>query len=578
MADGFNLADVLRGVSGLDTMDADRPGGRSLQGREQICYIDIELIDGDPLNFYELSEIDALAANIELIGLQQPLRVRDNPDAEGRYMIVSGHRRRAAIMKLVEDGREDLRQVACICEAEASSPALQELRMLYANADTRRMTAADISKQAVRVEALLYQLKEEGFEFPGRMRDHVAEACKVSKTKLARLKVIRDKLIPEWTKAFEQESMSESVAYEMAQLPVDYQKEIFNYWRDNNKEIKHLYIDNVKTYRERFEQLDRQVCSDGSACDNKAVKRKRALGLDRYYFFSCGTKCCKDCSELVSCKMACPKLADKVKQLKEQRKEAQRNEKQVQEQREKPVIEQIKDLWHRFGVARNAADKTVREFKDHLRHHYFGDAEQTYVEKECLEAKFTTQTELPYGYDIRLTGLNILVRTAQLFGCSTDYLLGVSDQLKTGEADSSPTAQNDTAPPSVMWYSREVEPPVGVKIVVVTGEGWAENNRYAGGGYLDDEGVTQWKEVKAWTFMPDDTVQGGPSGTTVPTKGCWMPGTVEPEEQVDAVADFDVGDGKILRKLAHWNGRFWVFPNGDIRIEAVCVRWMEIPG
>lgn len=38
------------------------------------------------------------------------------------------------------------------------------------------------------------ELKEEGVEFPGRMRDHVAEACKVSKSKIARLKVIREGL------------------------------------------------------------------------------------------------------------------------------------------------------------------------------------------------------------------------------------------------------------------------------------------------------------------------------------------------------------------------------------------------
>ena len=42
------------------------------------------------------------------------------------------------------------------------------------------------------VHPLLYQLREEGYEFPGRMRDQVAAACKVSAPKLARLKVIRE--------------------------------------------------------------------------------------------------------------------------------------------------------------------------------------------------------------------------------------------------------------------------------------------------------------------------------------------------------------------------------------------------
>lgn len=81
---------------------------------------------------------------------------------------------------------------------EGVSPAMAELRLIYANADTRQLSSADIVKQAERVETLLYQLKEEGVAFPGRMRDHVAQACKISKSKLARLKVIQENLIPLW--------------------------------------------------------------------------------------------------------------------------------------------------------------------------------------------------------------------------------------------------------------------------------------------------------------------------------------------------------------------------------------------
>ena len=63
----FNLGDALKAVSYPDA------------GREQIEYIRLELIDEDPNNFYLLSDIDQLAANIELCGLQQPIRVRPIP-------------------------------------------------------------------------------------------------------------------------------------------------------------------------------------------------------------------------------------------------------------------------------------------------------------------------------------------------------------------------------------------------------------------------------------------------------------------------------------------------------------------
>ena len=70
-------------------------------GPEQIEYIDIGLLDGDERNFYQLTDIDELADNIQMCGLQQPIRVRAGEG--GRFTIVSGHRRRAAIAQLVDN-------------------------------------------------------------------------------------------------------------------------------------------------------------------------------------------------------------------------------------------------------------------------------------------------------------------------------------------------------------------------------------------------------------------------------------------------------------------------------------------
>jgi len=45
-------------------------------GPEQIEYIDIGLLDGDERNFYQLTDIDELADNIQMCGLQQPSRLK----------------------------------------------------------------------------------------------------------------------------------------------------------------------------------------------------------------------------------------------------------------------------------------------------------------------------------------------------------------------------------------------------------------------------------------------------------------------------------------------------------------------
>lgn len=561
---GFDLASVLKDVSGLDT-----------SSREQIEYIDIDLIDSDPANFYELSEIDKLAANIETVGLQQPLRVRDNPAAAGHVTIVSGHRRRAAIQKLVDDGRADLREIACIKEQPSTSPALQELRLIYANSDTRRMSPADVSKQVARVEALLYQLKEEGYEFPGRMRDHVAEACKVSQTKLARLKVIRDKLADCWTPAFEEAVLGESCAYALAQMPSEHQHAIWEYWTGHGKPIKQLYEGTVKSYGTHFAKLEKLKCSKcKGACENVQNKRHKALIAQSWQTVTCVEKCCSVCSDLARCKYACPKLADKISKLKADAKEQRKQEKLAQEEHDRPIIKRIQQLWDRFGQARNAAGVSAKDAYKALKRYCYSDPEADVVKFECLEAKFTTDTKLPYEYNCRLEDIEKFVRLADLFNCSIDYLFCRVDSpggFAAAKPAAAPVADIEIKPAA--WYSALVEPPVGVPIIVMEKDGWAESTTYLGGRCLDDGCTSRWSDVVRWTLSPTAPADQIP----VPVVGGWHPGTEDPAEPIDAVAIFSIdGHAAPLRKIARWNGSSWQFPGGAT-IEAKCIRWLPLP-
>lgn len=239
MAGKFDLGKLMAEgkVSKLGT-DAD--------GREKIEYIDISLIDDDPNNFYELSQLDELAANIELLGLQQPLRVRTNPEDPARVIIVSGHRRRRRSASWWTAAGTTCGISPASGRCRMPRAALQELRLIYANSDTRKLTSAEISKQAERVEALLYQLKEEGYDFPGRMRDHVAEACKVSKTKLARLKVIRENLADVWKPSYEKGELAESTAYTLSQMPAEHQQCIFRGIQRKNTQVRWFYESEAK--------------------------------------------------------------------------------------------------------------------------------------------------------------------------------------------------------------------------------------------------------------------------------------------------------------------------------------------
>jgi len=226
----FNLGDYLKSEGPVSTLDT-----------EQIVRIPLEDIVPDPRNFYSMTGIEDLAGNIELIGLQQPLRVRPAASSEHvardparrddgmRFIVVSGHRRLEAIKRIREDNPDAFPLgVPCLVDYGEASEAMRELRLIYANSDTRDMTAAEKSKQTERVEEILYQLKEQGVEFPGRMRDHVAEACRISASKYARLHAIRENLIDAYRLAWDAGKLSETSAYRLSQESEPNQRKIFD--------------------------------------------------------------------------------------------------------------------------------------------------------------------------------------------------------------------------------------------------------------------------------------------------------------------------------------------------------------
>jgi len=397
---------------------------------EQIRRIDINLIDPDPNNFYELSDVDKLAANIELIGLQQPLRVRVHPDDPERYMIVSGHRRRAALLQLVEDGKEQYRLAQCIVEQAAASDALQELRLIFANSDTRKMTNAEISKQAERVEVLLYELKEQGMEFPGRMRDHVAEACKVSKSKLARLKVIREKLIPELQELFEKDRISEDAAYTAARES----EQIQSFCLDRANAGSYLSTWEVEnTIRVATVNRTGRCEVFSSECDQY---EKRMREYTKGHYINCGGQCCLDCSRLAECNMYCKRCEGKRALLLKTQK--QQKEKQLEEQaaRKAEIRKEFDEMraekqiqaaahWKRFGERRKALGLTIDETYNRIPD--FCADEDDYELIEDAENGTIDYDALLWEDPLDNLDTYELGLLADQLQCSVDYLLGRSD-------------------------------------------------------------------------------------------------------------------------------------------------------
>jgi hypothetical protein len=259
------------------------------------------------------------------------------------------------------------------------------------------MTSAEISEQAVQVEKLLYQLKEDGYEFPGRMRDHVAKAVGASKSKLARLKMIRDNLAESWMPSWNNGDLSENTAYELAKLREPLQTLLFEEKTRTKAAIKYIYADDVKKFSERCELIEQKDCQLFDwPCANAENKKRKAAVADRYGWFHCSEKCCNDCPELIRCSRACPKLAEKVRQMKATAKADARAAAEAQAERGRPVIEKISAIWQRFGHARELAGKDVDDCRKILTNFLAGTDDV--MKLECGEAKITTSTRLPFLY------------------------------------------------------------------------------------------------------------------------------------------------------------------------------------
>ncbi len=422
----FSLANVLGGVSKLDTGVSD--------GREQIKYIAIDHMHGDPKNFYAITGVEKLAANIELVGLQQPLRVRPDPDHDGHYIIVSGHRRYAALKLLVDEGKNGFAMIPCIVEAAEDSAALQELKLIYANSDTRTISGADLTRQADRVEMLLYQLKDEGVEFPGRMRDHVAEACKVSASKLARLKVIRSKLMePRFAQEWEAGDLPEQSAYALAQMPPIMQTAISELLVGKPTPAGWKLEDIQKRGMENYLTTD-AICPDGEGCTNGKRRLAHDLGPKNYHV--CGaygrSACCLDCDDRGGCAYRCPAAKDKVSAERAKTRAQNKDAKKAEERK----VAALKEFWRQVGkrVATvcggdkevlNAAIGEVEDLSLHGRTHGM-----RFVFGTCA----FNPDYITLDTDIDLEAFSALCRQLNV---SADYLLGLSDDQLTLAAQNS---------------------------------------------------------------------------------------------------------------------------------------------
>ena len=580
---------------------------------QQLLTVDIDLLDDNPENFYELSGIEDLASNIQLCGLQQPLLVRETDG--GRYMIVSGHRRHAALRVLVAEGNEQFRQVPCLLWSASNLPVLNmisdrlevspevsslldKLSLMLANRDTRKMRDSDIAKQAEEYQMVLYQLKELGVEFPGRMRDFVAQACGVSKSKLARLNVIQHRLGPEFKPLFESGKLPEQSAYALAKFPREFQTRLSTVFPSlpTGSTLERL----LGLYKDKGYRWEPQMaCPDGKPCKRGDTFLRH--DADCLCYEECGGKtCCLECKLAKDEYYACDKMCSKARALRKDKRDAAKAAEEDRKQKaQKKLYGEISASAKRIVRAIDAADlpdKTKVLMTRYGRDYTAGQL-RAFADGNFNNAYF-------YDNEIASDNLRDVAKSAQLLHCSADYLLGVTDELTPVATSPAPPPleapevpadepepdgdelEDKPAQKVVRWYIKYKTPPIGALLLTykLTNDGpvlcpavW-DGSRFYKPGHPEQE-LTE-HEYAYWLEIP--YVSSGQEFLAEPPAEKWvplqyLPGQEHPEPGQLAVARFDVeGAEKPIRTIAEWFGNSWHFPHGST-IDAKCVGWFPIP-
>lgn len=416
----FDLAAAISGmVSDLDT------------NAPEVRMIPIADIIPNPKNFYKIDKdaLKPLMDSIAMDGLHHYPLVVKHPEQEGKWQLIDGERRYTACRELVKEGNERFKTIPCTVK-DYSSVAFARLQLILSNSTNRVLSPAEISKQAEETEMLFYQLKEEGYEFPGRMRDLVAAACNVSATKLAKLKVIREKLYCDFMYLFEKNKLSEQAAYALARLPVEMQARISGIMGGkplNGSDAEFV----LEKYNAgwRWDAKDLK-CPDGKNCPGGDRFLRHDMEC-RSYERCGGNTCCLNCDSAKASCYACDRMCSKAKAARQEKKAADEAKAEKEKiKRAKPYQLKTMENARRLLKAIDAAgvpDDAAFPWQ------YYGVYSNVKVEnvRNWAEGNFENSGDW-YGPRLEPENLEKPLEACKILKCSADFLLGLTEELHGG--------------------------------------------------------------------------------------------------------------------------------------------------
>lgn len=498
MGKKFSIADYANLVT---VSEMDRP---------EIVMIPWDKIAPNAGNFYAVEDVTDLLNAIEMQGLLSPIVVTTDRESDG-YRLISGHRRHKAWGQLRKKDPEKYAAIPAIVRSFGSE-AEERLALILSNSAARVLTPYEIGQQAQEVEMVFYQLKEQGFEFPGRMREHVAKAVKQSSSKLARIRAIETHLAECWRESWKGGKLNEAVAYELSQCPEELQTMI---WQADPQTTAH----GIPAVRKLYESGVRWAGPEGKKAGCKSCHRTAAFLrhdlADRYYPCK-GERCCLKCDKATRPYDPCPRMCSKAKEARSQNIQQKKYaEEEARVNRERETVQRIRESAARLVKAADAMGVTDETAPIPTRY----SATNLRELRKIADGSITPH----WNYCNYLSpdeGLNVR-RAAEVLGCSADYVCGLTeDPAPTGKEQragegagpykAGGTAVSNVDHPEPVWMTGTPERLGRYLCKIDMGTGGSEYTceLKKGGWWIFGSPLMRSAKVLAWWPLPPEDPTG----------------------------------------------------------------------
>ena len=275
---------------------------QSVSDSDTMMEIEVDKIVKNPRNFYPAPTYDQLEALMDSIaanGLLEPPTV--TPDGEGRYRLISGHSRMRAVRELRQkdsvSGGHRWDKVVCRVLPPMDDDT-ETTAVIEANRQ-RVKTQALLASEAERLTELYIRRRENGEKLPGRIRDRVAAALEVNRTKLANLSAIKNGLkVPGIMERWERDEIPEAAALMIARMDQEAQYRLLDWMIDKGCSYS---IREVRKFEIIWGGVKHECPETGRLCPNASAMYDACYRGGEWHCAGC----CQACRMQRICKAAC---------------------------------------------------------------------------------------------------------------------------------------------------------------------------------------------------------------------------------------------------------------------------------